>query len=155
MAKQTSIRPFAVWALIILQILLGLGALAGGAVLILAPDGSILHMPVSIMQNSPFHSFLLPGLILFTFVGIFPCAVAYSLLKLPGWKWPNAINPFKQFHWSWAASLAAGIIATIWITVEVMFMAIAAIHIVYWCWGWLIVLLTLLPGVRNYCKLKN
>ena len=155
MQKSSFPRPFIVWALFFLLALLGIGALGGGGALILAPDGSLLHMPLSVMKGAPFHDFLIPGILLFTFVGIFPCAAAYSLLKLPGWRWPNAINPFKQMHWSWAASLAAGIIATLWISVEVIYTTVAAIHIVYFCWGWLIVLLTLLPGVRKYCALSH
>jgi hypothetical protein len=155
MKKSSTSRPFVVWLLIVLQFLLGLGALGGGGVLMAGPDGSIIHMPLSLLQSSPFANFFLPGLILFTFVGLFPCAVAYSLLTLPTWHWPNVINPFKRMHWSWAASLAAGIIVTLWITVEVQFMPAAGIHYFYFAWGWLIVLLTLLPGLRRYCKLNS
>lgn len=155
MKENGTSRSFVVWFLIILQFLLGLGALGGGGVLIAASDGSILHMPFSVLQGSPFTSFLLPGIILFTFVGLFPVAVAYSLWKRPGWRWPNAINPFKQMHWSWAASLAAGVIDIIWITVEVQFMSVAGIHVFYWAWGLVLILLTLLPGVRQYCRLQK
>jgi hypothetical protein len=152
MTKTTTTRPFAVWALIALQFLLGLGAMGGGGTLMASPDGSLMHMPLSIIASSPFTSFFLPGLILFTVVGLFPAAVAYSLLMKPNWNWPNAINPFKKLHWSWAASLAAGVIVIIWITVEVQFMSVAGIHIVYWIWGLAIIGLTLLPGVRKYCN---
>ena len=118
-----------------------------------APDGSIIHMPLSIIASSPFTSFFLPGLILFTFVGLFPVAVAYSLLMKPSWNWPNALNPFKKLHWSWAASLASGVIVIIWITVEVQFMSVAGIHVVYWVWGLALIALTLLPAVRKYCRI--
>ena len=155
MKKIDTPRSFTVWALILLQFLLGLGALAGGGVLITAPDGSILHMPFSALHDSPFTSFLIPGIILFTFVGLFPLAVAYSLWKRPNWRWPNTLNPFKGMHWSWAASLATGVIDIIWITVEVQFMSVAGIHIFYWAWGLVLILLTLLPGVRQYCKLQK
>ena len=151
MKRQSNHKSGWVWAVILLNFFLGVGALGGGACLMISPDGSLIHMPLSLIETSPFTNFFIPGLILFTFVGLFPCAVAYSLLALPDWKWPEALNPFKKLHWSWAASLAAGIIVTIWITVEVMFMPAAGIHYFYFAWGWLIVLLTLLPGVRKYC----
>lgn len=46
--------------------------------------------------------------------------VAYCLWRKPAWSWPDALNPAKKFHWSWAASLAAGIILLIWISVQVL-----------------------------------
>lgn len=148
-------RTLLTWMVILLNLLLGIGALGGGGALILSPDGSLLGMPLSVMHGAPFKDFFIPGLLLFTFVGLFPCAVAYSLFKLPAWHWPNALNPFKQMHWSWAASLAAGIIVTIWITVEVSFTGAAALHFIYFTWGWLIVFLTLLKPVRGYCRLEK
>ena len=43
----------------------GLGAIAGGFLLILAPGGSYMQMPVE-MMHGVFKSFLVPGVILFT-----------------------------------------------------------------------------------------
>lgn len=138
--------------LIFLQFFLGLGALFGGGSLMLAPDGSLLGMPLSVMQGAPFADFFIPGLILFTLVGIFPLCITYGLWKRPGWNWPNAINPFKSMHWSWAGSLAAGAICIIWILVELFWVPFAWIHAVYLAWGAFILLITLLPAVRKYCK---
>src|ERR1700682_2442994 len=57
---------------VVLEIFLGLGALFGGGALILGPDGHILGMPTSLLAGSPFPSYLLPGIILFTFIGVAP-----------------------------------------------------------------------------------
>ena len=142
----------AVWLLIVLQFLLGLGAIGGGGVLIAAPDGSIIHMPLSMLEYSPFHNFLVPGIILLTGLGIFPLAIAFSLWQLPAWRWPDFLNPFQRMHWSWAASLAAGVITLIWITVEVLILRdIAFLHILYFAWGCALILLTLTESVRKYC----
>lgn len=138
--------------LIFLQFLLGLGALFGGGALILAPDGSLLGMPLSVMQGAPFVNFFIPGLILFTLVGIFPLCIACGLWMRPAWTWPDAINSFKSMHWSWTGSLAAGAICIIWIAVELVWVYIAWIHVVYLAWGALILLLTLLPAVRKHYK---
>lgn len=153
--KQHSARPFIVWVVIVLQFLLGLGALAGGGVLMADPSGNLIGMPFSLVHHSPFHNYLIPGMILFTFVGLFSVAVAYSLWQLPGWRWPNVINPFKGLHWSWAASLAEGVIVLIWITVEVSFTGVGFLHFLYWAWGLALIVLTLLPGVRKNCTLKR
>jgi len=149
---KTRSRSSVVWLLIVLQFLLGLGALAGGGSFILAPDGHLLQMPISVLKNTPFPNFLIPGLLLFTFVGIFPIAVAYSLWKQPAWHWPDLLNPFKQFHWSWAASLAAGVAVAIWIIVQIQWIPVGFLHILYLVWGVVLALLTLHPAVRQYCR---
>lgn len=143
-------RPFASSLLIFLQAFLGVQGLYGGIAFLLAPDGSLLGMPFSYLKSSPFTSFLLPGLLLFLFLGIYPIAVAYSLWARPDWPWPDALNPFKTMHWSWAASLAAGVIAMIWIIVQIQWIPPGFLHGFIFGWGVLILVVTLLPVVRRY-----
>jgi hypothetical protein len=143
-------RPRIVWLLIGLQVFLSLGALFGGGAFILSPDGSLIHMPISHLEKSPFSDFLIPGLFLFTFLGIYPLVVAYCLWKKPTWRWPNLINPFKQIHWSWAASLVAGVIVLIWITVETLWVPFGLVHIFYLVFGAVILGITLLPDVHTH-----
>ena len=153
MRNATNLRSISVWLLIVLQFLLGFGAFVSSALLMAAPDGSLIHMPVRMLQYSPFSNFLIPGVLLFTFLGVYPLAVSYSLWRKPAWRWPEAINPFKHMHWSWAASLSAGVILLIWITTQVLMVrAIAFLHILYFVWGGLLILLTLTPIVRNKYK---
>jgi hypothetical protein len=151
MAKNAQPRPVIVRQLIFLQFFLSLGALGGGGVLLAAPDGHLIKMPLSMLKYSPFPNFLIPAAILFVFLGIYPLAVAYSLWKRPTWRWPEFLNPFKGTHWSWAGSLAAGAILIIWITAEVLWLrSIGFLHILYFFWGIVVVLATLAPGVRRY-----
>ena len=154
MKDQEFVRSKATWLLIVLQFLLGLGALAGGGTLVAAPDGSLMQMPLIMLKHSPFSSFLIPGMILFAMLGVYPLAVSYSLWRKPIWNWPETINPFKHMHWSWASSLAAGVILVIWITVQMlMLQSIAFLHVLYFVWGWVLILLTLIPGVlKEYIK---
>jgi hypothetical protein len=156
MNNKSNSKPFTVWLLIVLQILLALGALFGGGAFLLAPDGHLIQMPRSHLENSPFSDFLIPGLLLFTFVGIYPLAVAYGLWRQPSWRWLNALNPFKQTHWSWIASLAAGAIVIIWITVQIQWIPFGFVHILYLSWGFVLMLITWLPNVRKYytCDLE-
>lgn len=152
MKTTTQKTPFLVGCLIWLQILLGFGAIVTGAMLMAVPDGSLIQMPLSVMQNSPFPNFFVPGLILCVFLGIFPMCVAYGLWKRPGWSWPDAVNPFKRMHWSWAGSLAAGVMVSIWLTVELIWVEIFFLHIVYYVWSGLILLITLLPVTQKYYR---
>ncbi len=54
----------------VLQLLIGLGAVASGAVLVISPDGHILSMTPDMLRASPFRDFLIPGLILFAVNGV-------------------------------------------------------------------------------------
>jgi hypothetical protein len=94
---------------IVLEILLGIGAVGGGSLFVLAPDGHLLGLPLNMLAGTPFHSFLVPGLLLFTFVGVAPlAAAAITARKL-------AIGPF--------AALAVGVTLMTWITVEMVLFA--------------------------------
>lgn len=155
MQNGASGRPFVVSLLIWLQILLGLQALGGGGAFLLAPDGHLIQMPLSNLKNSPFTDFLIPGLLLFVFLGIYPVVIGFGLWNRPAWRLLNALNPFKRFHWSWAGSLAAGAIAMIWIVVQIQMVQLSFLHIFIFAWGAVLVLLTLLPKVRQYYQLKT
>ena len=63
-------------ASIALEVLLGIGALGGGLVLVLAPRGEIMPLPLSALAGSPFETYLGPGLILFTVLGLGPLVAA-------------------------------------------------------------------------------
>ncbi len=147
---QIIARPLSGWILIALHFLLSVGALFGGGAFILGPDGHLIQMPISHLDKSPFSDFIIPGLILFTLLGVYPLVVAYSLWKKPGWRWPDLINPFQQIHWSWAASLATGVIVLIWIAVEVLWVPFGIVHVLFFLWGAAILILTLLPEVRKF-----
>lgn len=67
----------------------------------------------------------------------------------------RALNPFRRMHWSWAASLAAGVILLIWITIQVLMLrSVVGLHVLYFAWGWALIGLTLAPAVRRYCALQ-
>lgn len=48
----------------------GLTAMAGGLAFLVKPDGSVVQMPLSALEHSPFETFLIPGLLLFGVVGV-------------------------------------------------------------------------------------
>src|SRR5215211_7966407 len=88
-----------------LEILLGLGAVGGGLVLIVAPRGEIMPLPVSALAGSPFDTYLGPGVILFTVLGVGPL-VATRLAWLQ--------HPLAPF-----AAVTVGTALLIWIAVEI------------------------------------
>ncbi len=112
-AVQASRPNFAATLLYYLLLLLAVGALASGALLMISPGGGIMHMPLSMIQGSPFANFFIPGLILFSFLGVYPALIAFAVQKKPVWAWAEWFNPFKAYHWSWVGSLVAGVIVLI------------------------------------------
>lgn len=61
---------------IALEVVLSIGALAGGLILMLAPRGEILPLPLSALAGSPFDTYFVPGLILFAVLGFGPLVAA-------------------------------------------------------------------------------
>ena len=84
-------RGLAAWIAIIALVLLGIGATAGGIALVVKPDGSVMQMPLSYLEDSPFADYFVPGLILGGLFGIGSLvAAALGLLRL-------RIAPFLAF----------------------------------------------------------
>ncbi len=150
MVQKRSVLPISGKVLIWLQVFLGFGAVVSGALMMISPDGALMQLPLFLIEASPFKGFFIPGMILFIFVGVFPQCVAYGLWKRPDWNWPDAINPFKSIHWSWAGSLASAFIVIIWLTVELIWVEIGFLHYLYYAWSGLLILLTLLPSTHRF-----
>jgi hypothetical protein len=107
MAQRSQPRPLTRLAKVnlALQILLSIGALGGGAVLILAPRGEIMPLPLSALAGSPFDTYMIPGLILFTVLGIGPLAAAWLITRR---------HPLAP-----VAALVVGAALITWVAVEV------------------------------------
>lgn len=69
LSKPSSRPPLERW-LIGLSLFTGLTALAGGLLLIAAPDGSLLRMDSTALKGSPFSDWRVPGVLLAVLVGI-------------------------------------------------------------------------------------
>ena len=89
----------------VLEILLSIGALAGGLVLMIAPRGEIMRLPLSALAGSPFDTYLVPGLILFGVLGLGPLVAA-----LLAW----LRHPLAP-----TAAFVVGVGLLIWLAVEV------------------------------------
>ena len=96
-------------AAVALEVFLSVGALAGGGALMLGPRGEIIPLPVSALKGSPFESYFVPGLILFS--------VLFSVLGLG----PLAAALLVWLRHS-LAPLAASVVGVgllIWLAVEI------------------------------------
>ncbi len=89
----------------VVQVFIGIGALISGLLLVIAPDGSFFQMSVDTLANSPFHDFLIPGLILMTVNGLGSLA--------------GAVFSFKRHALAGYAGMVFGFGLMIWIFVQV------------------------------------
>ncbi len=150
---ETKKRPFEVWLLVVLMFFLGVGALISGPMLFAAPDGHLLQWTPEMLEGTPFTNYVIPGIILFLLVGAYQVVVGYSMLRLPDWRWPDRLNLYRRYHWAWSASWADGVILLIWIGTEAALLGyISPLQPVVAGWGIVLIALTLLPGVRRYCR---
>ena len=90
--KNKATRNF----LLFLLAFLGLGAIGEGGVLIISPGGELLGTPLSMLDKSPFNSFLISGIILFLVIGLAPLMLIIALLKKPESKLAEQVNFFKD-----------------------------------------------------------
>ena len=92
-------------ASIVLEVLLGVGAIAGGLALIVGPRGEVIPLPLSALAGSPFETYLGPGLVLFTVLGLGPLVAAWLALTR---------HPLAAF-----AAFSVGVALLIWVAVEI------------------------------------
>jgi len=151
-ARPATMRPAAVTALVAVLILQAAGGLGGGAALIASPKGGIIRLPLSDLAGSPFHDFLIPGIILFVVLGLAPLLVAWALLYRPLVAFLQAVNPFRRQYWAWTAAGVIGVGLLIWIAVEVAIIPFSVLQPFYAAVGLVIIVLTLRRAVRDYYR---
>jgi hypothetical protein len=115
-------RVIAIWALGFL----GVTAIVGAVPLILYPQGDLLHMPLSLLDHSPFHSFLIPGIVLLLANGALSFVALYQLVRR------------RNGYGFWVAF--QGCVTSSWIVVEViMFRAVAWLQFLYLAVGLILI----------------
>ena len=139
--------------LLILLAFLGLGALFGGGVLIISPSGKLFGMPLFLLNHSPFNDFLIPGIILFTVLGIVPVGVTIALLKKPAYKVAELFNLYPDMYWAWTYCIYIAFALIIWIQIEMTYLqAVHWSHTLYMFLAIAILFIALLPQVRMQYK---
>jgi hypothetical protein len=92
-------------AAMVLEIVLGLGAIYGGIALMAGPHGEILPLPVSALAGSPFASYFVPGAILFTALGLGSLAAV--------------VLAWRRHRLAALGAFATGCALLIWLSVEI------------------------------------
>ncbi|MGD8415386.1 MAG: hypothetical protein PVF33_14185 [Candidatus Latescibacterota bacterium] len=92
-----------------LQAFVGVGAVGGGLGLILEPGGSNLGIPLELLDNSPFSTYLIPGVVLFGVNGL------GSLV--------GAAASFKRYRYAAETALVLGVFLVVWILLQIYWFA--------------------------------
>lgn len=138
MKNQKTSKSYSLYFLMGLMLFQGISGLYGGIALVIDPVGELLQMPVSMLEGSPFDSFLVPGLILLTILGIFPMIVVYGL--------------WKRTNWAWKGALAVSVALIIWIGIQIRIIGYhpePPLQLIYGLLGLILLVVVLLPSVRN------
>ena len=92
--------------LIVLQAFLAISAMPAGLMLMWAPDGHLIQLPLAVLTNAPFTDFFWPGALLFTVLGL-----GHGVGLVLTW---------QRAALAGRAALVLGAGTVIWIVVQVM-----------------------------------
>jgi hypothetical protein len=146
-------HPLSLYFLTAVLVFLAMAALGGGAALVGDPDGSGLGLDAAWLAGSPFVSYLVPGVILFVVFGLGSAALVYALWFKPAVASLAFLNRVTHEHWAWGLTLLLGLAALVWIGVQYLIIqTFSPMQIVIVAVGLVIIMLTLLPGMRRYYK---
>jgi hypothetical protein len=114
--------------LFILVSFIALTATLSGLLMISKPDGSILNLPLSLLEATPFKDYLLPGILLTSLVGMVNLlAVFFNLQRHP-----------NRYDWA----IAGGVIISVWILAQLLLIQAAHwLHFIYLGIGVFIILI--------------
>jgi len=139
---------------LLLLAFLALSAIGGGAALIISPSGKLLGgLPLSILKNSPFTDFLIPGIILFVVLGLFPALLLFALRNKTSSALAEHFNFFKDMHWAWSFSIYVAFAVIIWIQVETIYVqGVGWLQTFYMLYSIPLIFVALLPQVKDLYK---
>jgi hypothetical protein len=112
---QFSAFRFFQWFSVFLLLLNAAGALPAGILFMIDPSGVLMGTPIDMLKNSPFTTFLIPGIILFIANGLFSLIALFFLLRK---QWP-------------IFTTLQGVILIGWLAIQVyMIQTISPLHVV-------------------------
>lgn len=143
------------YLLYLCHFILSINAVAGGFMLMLKPNGSLLQMNLNFLAGTPFTNYFIPGLLLFSFLGL-PAVLSFCGLTFRfNSKILNALNLYPKKHWAWAFSIYTGIVTILWINVQLVLTEYFWLQPIISFLGLAILILTLTPEViKHYSNNK-
>lgn len=148
-------RPIELFLLCLMLFVLSVNGLVAGVLMLISPDGALLQMDPTFLNGSPFSNYLIPGILLFTCIGVLPLLSLIGLIFKPKWRWADSLNVYSDRSWGWTFSLYSGLGTMIWIIVQQFTTRFFILQPVILCLALAIVVLTILPRVILHNNTKN
>lgn len=149
-------RPLAWYVMAGCMIFLSVMALPVGFTMITQPANNPIGMPMEWLSTTPFKDYFIPGLILFTVIGLFPLVILYGLLRRPSWAGLNGLESRLHEHWSWIACVVYGLAVMIWIVFQVYWMGLShPLQPAVFLLGLIILMCALLPSMRRFYQFDS
>ena len=119
-------------------LLQGVSGVVGGYALLAEPSGRLIGLPLAWLEGTPFSDYFVPGIILFSVIGVCPLVVAWGL--------------WRGRSWAWYGSLLVGMNLAIWIVVEIVMIGYQPdppLQALYGSLSFVILSLSAAPSVRQ------
>ena len=123
---------------ILLLLITSIGALAAGYSLIVDPSGQGIQLPLEYLDHSPFSNFLIPGITLFTVIGLFGLIVLVT-----------SIARMKNYN---LLQMGYGVLLTGWIIIQVIMLQFT--YYLHFVFGFIGVYMIVL-GLMNRSKKRS
>ena len=145
-------RPLMLLPLIFVLVFLSLGGFSGAIPMLADPvSGGYLQFE-ELLPLLPVSNFILPGLFLLSFMGIYPLLLVYGLIARPTWPWVDKLFGWSKHYWAWTGCIILAVVIAIWLGYEGWLVGWWPITFFTAALGALILLIAIIPGVRNYYK---
>lgn len=107
---------------------IAVNSIISGLLLIIRPNGELLHLPLSLVENNMFRNFLIPGILLSTIVGGTNIIAAVQ----------NIQKKLNRYNWA----IAGGCMVSGWIIAQMIIIyTVHWLHILYLAMGISIILI--------------
>ena len=129
-------RPMVVQLYGIGSLFLGITALGSGAVMLIDPSGATMGLELHWLETTPFQDFRIPGIILFSVLGIGSLVVLYAI---------------TTYHlWALSATIGLGTALIGWIVTQVILLQeFHVLQVIYGLLGLVLLGLSLHPDTRS------
>jgi len=146
-ARAVAHRPATATAALAVLGFLGITAIAGGVGFFFDIG---MRDPDWLDQIPLVVNWALPGLVLGVGFGLGSLLTAYGVARRPEWVWLSRLERGIGHHWAWLGTLLLGIGMLIWVSLQLVWIDLSFLHVIYGAVGAILVALASTRSLRDY-----
>jgi len=124
-------RPGAVSALIVIELISSIVAIACGLAFMTDPSGKPVGVNVDMLEDTPIGDYTLVGILLFAGYGIIPLFISWGLITKKHWRVADLLTRWPPRHWAWTGALIIAVIEILWMILEIPFIGVFPVTVVW------------------------